>query len=416
MSRIDMRQVGLFAALSDGALREIEATMPIARLADGTVLFEEGARGDSLCVILEGTVEIVKALGTSEEWLVRRLGPGSFVGEIALLEPGGHRSAAVRAVGEVEIASLGRAEFDELLARQPRVAVELVQTLSRRLRETNDATIRDLRAKNRQLEQAFQALQAAQAQIVEKERLERELQLAHDLQQSMLPLELPVLPGFDFAAMMVPAQAVGGDFYDFVDLGRGAVGVVVADVSDKGISAALFMALTRSLIRAEASRDASPPEVLRRVNRHLLDMNKAGMFVTVLYGELHSPSGQFVYARAGHELPLLFDANGESILVPRDRGQPLGVFADPQLDEQCITLPPGGRLALITDGVTDALNMSEEDFGAQRLKAAIRREAGAGAQVVCNGVRQAVKAHEGTAPQFDDFTLVIVSALRQDTR
>ncbi len=144
MSTINMRDVALFATLSDGALEEIAVAMPVTRWPAGTVLFQEGEPGDSLCVVRAGTIEVVKALGTAEEWLVRRMGPGNFVGELAVLEPDGVRSATVRAVSDVEIASLGRAEFDALLARQPRVAAELMETLSRRLRESNDVTIHDL--------------------------------------------------------------------------------------------------------------------------------------------------------------------------------------------------------------------------------------------------------------------------------
>ncbi|MCB0001220.1 MAG: SpoIIE family protein phosphatase [Anaerolineae bacterium] len=410
MSAINMRDVALFAALSDGALDEITAAMPISRWPAGSVIYQEGEPGDSLCIVREGTIEVIKALNTAEEWLVRRMGPGNFVGELVLLEPGSIRSATVRALTDVEIASLGRAEFDALLAHQPHVAAELMETLSRRLREANDSTIRDLRQKNSELETAYRALQEAQAQIIEKERLERELQLAHDLQQSMLPRELPVAAGYDFGAMMTPAQAVGGDFYDFMDLGAGRIGIVVADVSDKGMSAALFMALTRSLIRAEASRGVSPPEALRRVNYHLLDMNESGMFVTVLYGILDTTSGDFLYARAGHELPLVYDRSGATVAVPVSRGQPLALLPDPALDEQCIAIPPGGRLVLNSDGVTDAINRQEQPFGVERLHNLVPNLRDSDAQKLCHAVFNAVKVYEDSTPQFDDFTLVIVNS------
>lgn len=416
MSKVDLRQISLFSSLSDGALREIEATMTVLRLPAGSVLFRENEPGDSMFVVLDGTIEVVKALDTVEEWPMTQLGAGSFVGELALLDPGGLRSAAVRAVSDVEVAALGRSDFDALLARQPRVATELVETLNQRLRRANDTTIRDLREKNRQLETAYHALQQAQAQIIEKERLERELQLAHDLQQSMLPRQLPSLPRFDFAAMMSPAQAVGGDFFDFIDLGSGNVGIVVADVSDKGMSAALFMALSRSLIRAEASRGVFPPEVLRRVNHHLLDMNESGMFVTVLYGILHTVSGEFLYARAGHELPLLFDSQGTEIAVRSGRGQPLGLFPAPALDEQSITVPQGGRLVLNTDGVTDAINDQQEVFGTHRLRELVAALPELSAQSLCDTIFKTVQAFEAAMPRFDDFTLVVVSSSGQRDR
>jgi phosphoserine phosphatase RsbU/P len=286
----------------------------------------------------------------------------------------------------------------------------VLRVLSRRLHQADAATIRDLHAKNVELAQAYADLQAAQEQIVEKEKLERELQLAHDLQQSILPQEMPTLPGYSFAAMMTPARAVGGDFFDFIPVSHEDLGIVVADVSDKGMPAAIFMALTRSLVRAEASRGVFPAEVLRRVNHHLLDMNQAEMFVTVLYGILHGKTGEFLYARAGHELPILLDGAGEAVAVPHTRGQLLGLFPNPDLDEQLITVPRGGRLLLCTDGVADAANAADEQFGQQRLLAAAQQIPVQSAQSLCDELQVTLLAFQGDAVQFDDITLVVVQA------
>ncbi len=236
------------------------------------------------------------------------------------------------------------------------------------------------------------------------------MQLAHELQQSILPQEMPSLPGYSFAAMMTPARAVGGDFFDFIPLGHEDLGIVVADVSDKGMPAAIFMALTRSLVRAEASRGVFPAAVLRRVNHHLLDMNQAGMFVTVLYGILHSKTGEFLYARAGHELPIVLDDAGHAIATPHGCGQLLGLLTDPALDEQVITVPPAGRLLLCTDGVADAANAAGEQFGQQRLLAAARRASVHSAQSLRDELQAALLAFQGGAAQFDDITLVVVQS------
>src|SRR3712207_3101439 len=144
--------------------------------------------------------------------------------------------------------------------------------------------------------------EAAQQQIIEKQRLEHELQLAYEIQTSILPRVLPQLQGYDFGATMVPARVVGGDFFEFVELGDDRVGIAVGDVTDKGMPAAIFMAQTHALLRAEAVRSAAPHEVLRCVNRHVVEMNAAGLFVTMLYGVLDRASASFSYARAGHEL------------------------------------------------------------------------------------------------------------------
>lgn len=410
MNRLDISCVPLFAALPDAARNEIAAGLRPVSLPPGGILIHEGDPGDSFYIILEGEIEIIKALGSDDERLLRVQGRGSFVGEMSLFERNGRRTATVRARTAVEAATMTLADFDALLHRQPALAYEVMRVMSLRLRDADNATIRDLHQKNLQLEQAYAALQSAQVQLIDKAKLEHELQMARAIQQSILPQRLPELPGYDFGALIAPAQAVGGDLYDFIPLGSGSLGIVVADISDKGLPAAIFMALTRSLVRAEALRGVFPAEVLRRVNRHLLEMNDAGMFVTVLYGILHARTGQFLYARAGHELPLVVGPGGDLLAVPTESGQILGLLPDLLLDEEAISLPKGGKLVLYTDGVTDTMNDEGEPFGRQRLSAAVAVHVAAAAQAVCDGVMEAVCSHQGAAAQFDDLTMVVVAA------
>ena len=155
------------------------------------------------------------------------------------------------------------------------------------------------------------------AQLQEMESLEQELRTARDIQRSFLPRNVPTMEGFRFGVIQEPARTVGGDLYDFMALDRDTLGIVMADVSDKGIPAALGMALTRSLLRAEASRRGKPAAVLRSVNLHLLEISDSEMFVTVLYGKLNRRTREFTYVRAGHELPILLNAAGEFMKIPR---------------------------------------------------------------------------------------------------
>ena len=411
-SPLSLDQIAWFASLPADARAELAAIQQLMTLRAGAILFREGERGDTLYLLLDGQVEIIKSLDTPDQRLIRVQGPGALLGEMALLDPDGLRTASVRALTDIRLATLAQANFDALLVRRPSLALELVRTLALRLRDADNATIRDLHEKNRQLEEAYRQLQAAHEQIVEKEKLERELQLAREMQENILPREMPLLPGYDFAALMVPARAVGGDFFDFIPLHGGDLGIVVADVSDKGMPAAIFMGLTRSLVRAEASRGVFPAEVLRRVNEHLVDMNASGSFVTVLYGILHARTGEFLYARAGHELPLLVEAGGQLIPLPHGRGQVLGVLPAPALDEQTIRIPPGGRLLLYTDGVTDATDLRDQPFGLELLQAAVNQSQATSAQALVDELWQVVAAHQGAAPQFDDFTMVVVQSHR----
>ncbi len=407
-----IRQVPLFASVRGTETQFLAEILRESEIAAGTLLFREGEPGSSFYTLVDGQVEIIKALGSSDERLLAVRGPGEFFGEMSLLDPDGLRTASARARTRVRLLEMARRDFDALLQHRPALAHEMVRVLSLRLRESDNATIADLREKNRELAQAYADLQAAQVQIVEKEKLEQELRTAHWIQQSILPRELPHLSGFDFGARMEPARAVGGDLFDFIPLGHNRVGVVIGDVSDKGVPAAIFMALTHSLIRAEASRSASPARVLQRVNHLLMEMNDAGMFVTVLYGVLDGPQGKLRYARAGHELPLLFNPDGMVTPAAHGRGTPLGIFDDVVLDEQTIPLPPGSAVLMYTDGATDLTGPQGILFSLERLQELAQAcLAGCTAQGLCDRVWQALIAYQGTSSQDDDVALVAIRAL-----
>src|SRR5215212_12041016 len=377
----------------------------------GTLLFREGDYGEHFYVVLEGRLEIIKALGTASELLLDARGSGEFVGEMSMLNRDNVRTASVRTKGLTRLLEMRHAELDALMHRHPDLAYEMVRVLSTRLRDANNATIRDLQDKNRQLTQAYVDLQTAQDQIIEQETLARELQVARNIQEHMLPRSLPNLAGFDFSACMVPARVVSGDFYDFIPLDEDRLGIVIADVCGKGLPAALLMALTRSLLRAEASRDSPSIDVLRSVNRHLLDMNDSRTFVTMLYGVLHRRTREFVYVRAGHELPLVIGPDGAVTVPKMGLGQPIGILPQPALDQQTVVIPSGGVLLLYTDGVTEAVDPAGNFFETERLYETARQISGATAQVFCDRLLDAVTTHRGPAAQADDVTLVAVHAI-----
>jgi sigma-B regulation protein RsbU (phosphoserine phosphatase) len=222
---------------------------------------------------------------------------------------------------------------------------------------------------------------------------------------------LPQLEGFDFGAHMEPAEAVGGDFYDIIPLDDDAVGIAIGDVSGKGIPAALFMALTCSLLRAEAARSMTPGETLRSVNRHLLQMSNGRTFVTIAYGILRRTTREFVYVRAGHDPPLIMDRDGRVTVAEPAVGQPLAVFAELELAEATITLSPGHTLLLHTDGATEAMNENSELFGVERLQQEFAALRSASAGATCAGLLRALVAYRGARPQSDDITLVGVHVL-----
>ena len=248
-------------------------------------------------------------------------------------------------------------------------------------------------------------------QLERLSKLELELSLASEIQKSMLPRSFPRLEGYQFGARMIPAKFVGGDFFDFIPLGRDSLGIAVGDVSDKGVPAALFMAMVRSLLRAEAHPGLSPKEVLREVNRHLMDMNDKEMFVTILFGILNGITHKFAYARAGHEAPIFFDTQGSIMRLPKANGQALGVFQSITLDEQTVAFSKGCMMVLYSDGIFDATNRHNESFGFDRIGRTLSRMRQSSAQLACDELIDSVTEHQGGSLQNDDMTVVAVRAV-----
>lgn len=425
MSESLIHNVPLFATIPPDELEQLATELQQDSYPAGAILMREGQPGDGAYIILAGRFEIIKALGTPDEHLFGLRGVGEVVGEMGLLNQDGRRTASARAASDAQVIRLTRADFERLLGRYPTIAYEMLRVLSSRLRDSDDAVIYDLQEKNRQLAQAYadvqaqnqqlaQAyadLEAAQSQLVEKEALEHELRLARDIQERILPRRLPTPPGCDLGARMVAAREVGGDFFDVFPLGSDSLGLVVGDACGKGIPAALFMALTRSLLRAEAARAASPEAALRETNQHLSEISTAGMFITILYGVLDYSTGEFVYARAGHELPLIWEASGVPLTPARANGQPLGMLPDPAIDVQTVQLPSGGTLLLFSDGVTEATNAQGGFFGLEGVQATVQAHPGMPAQQLCDQLVATLTAYRGTSPQADDITLLAVRVL-----
>lgn len=375
----------------------------------GQIILQEGAEGGDVHLIVEGRVEVVKGEGSDETMLAER-GPGDLFGEMGLLERS-PRFATIRALEPTRLLQLPEDSARALLAEQPLLLYRTVQVLSARLRESDLQMIDDLQRKNRELARAYRDLQEAQAAIVEKERLEHELELARDLQQSILPNEFPQPPGFSFAARSRPARQVGGDFYDVIPLSEGHFGLVMADVSDKGMPAAMFMALTRSLIRAEAKRQDSPRQVLLNVHRLLMEMSRAEMFVTVFYGVLDPVRGSLRYARAGHDHPLLFRSGSEQCRSLSAAGMALGFVEEVTLEEADVGLCPGDRLILYTDGIAHAESLTGEFFGIERLHQTVCSAGPLTSQELCDLIFERVSSFQGGAEQYDDMALLLLSVV-----
>jgi serine phosphatase RsbU (regulator of sigma subunit)/putative methionine-R-sulfoxide reductase with GAF domain len=244
-------------------------------------------------------------------------------------------------------------------------------------------------------------------QSLEQERLHRSIELAREIQESFLPECCPEPEGWDLAAEWRAARGVGGDFYDFIPLPDDRLGLVIADVSDKGVGAALYMALSRAVLRAAALTTADPAETLRRANRVLMDDARSGMFVTVFYAVVCLATGEIRYARAGHNPGLLYRARTGEAIDLRPAGVVLGILDDPQLEESVETMEPGDLLLLYTDGVIEAVNEKQQEYGRERLVQALKGCGSAPAEEVLERIDASLHAFVEEQPQADDITLIV---------
>ncbi len=255
-----------------------------------------------------------------------------------------------------------------------------------------------------------QLVREQQAQARARERIEQELRIARLIQQTLLPKELPELPGWRLAAYYQPARAVGGDFYDFIAFDDGRLGLVVGDVTDKGVPAALVMATTRSVLRTAAQGAVSPGDVLERANNLLCPDMPSKMFVTCLYAILDPHTGQLVYANAGHDLP--YQRGSDGVAELRATGMPLGLMPGMRYEEKETTLCPGDSLLLYSDGLVEAHDPEREMFGFPRLMKLMGEDIGE--VPLTEHLLNSLAHFTGPAwEQEDDVTLVTLQRTRE---
>ena len=248
------------------------------------------------------------------------------------------------------------------------------------------------------------------AQELAHETVARELALAGQIQANFLPSNLPDVPGWQLAAMLRPARETSGDFYDVIPLPSGRLGILIADVADKGMGAALYMALSRTLIRTYAVEYDNQPELaLSAANRRILADTGAGLFVTVFYGVLDPTSGELTYSNAGHNPPYHLSARDGNVIQELDRtGVPLGILEGGTWQRRVVHLAPGDVLVLYTDGITEAQNAQGSFFDEDRLREVVRANLGRSARDIQDGVIAQVDAFVSDTPQFDDITMLVV--------
>jgi sigma-B regulation protein RsbU (phosphoserine phosphatase) len=244
-------------------------------------------------------------------------------------------------------------------------------------------------------------------QILEKERLEEQLHVAHEVQSRLLPAESPNVDGYDIAGICIPIYDIGGDYFDYIHLADDRLGVVVADVSGNGIPAALTMTAFRALLRTHARSQLGPSQIMQTINRLLREFTGVADFVTSVYGVLDPKNGEFTYTNSGHNPPILLRVDG-SVKKLECGGPLLSVFENMPYDAGKVTLAPGDVLVLYTDGVVEIAGSDGEEFGLERLTTAVRHSRDLPAEAVMHEIIQATSEFSDSASYGDDFTLVII--------
>lgn len=249
----------------------------------------------------------------------------------------------------------------------------------------------------------------------EKKRLDQDLQTAREIQKVLLPRRAPVLTGWDIDGINLPARQVSGDYFDFIPMGEGKMGVAIADVSGKGIPASLIMAMCRSVIRSQAMEATSPAELLRRVNRLVYPDIKEDMFISMIFLIVEADNPEIQMARAGHDPPFLYRAGSGKVEMLSCKGMALGIDSGSVFDRVCedfsVTLQTEDMLVLYTDGTSEALDQEGMEFGLPRLEQSIVRLAEAGSAALVRQTAEEVTRFIGKQHQFDDITLIAIKKL-----
>jgi sigma-B regulation protein RsbU (phosphoserine phosphatase) len=254
-------------------------------------------------------------------------------------------------------------------------------------------------------------------EAVEKGRLERELQTALQIQTGLLPGSHPQILGWDFATFWQPARQVSGDYYDFVILGdpqsgfESAFGLVIADVTDKGMPAALFMAYTRSIVRASLHQIPVPHQAITQANRLICDESTHGLFVTMFYGELDPSTGELIYVNAGHNPPLHYQSTSGKLERLMPTGIPLGAVEDFGFKQARTVIEEGDFIFFYTDGITEAINADEDEFGLERLEQIVLANCRAPTRELAEVVDQAVVEFARYDYSEDDKTILVIRRL-----
>lgn len=389
-----LRKCTFFTSTSDSAILALAELSELIRLSPGELLFEKGDLGTAMYFVVDGCVRV-----HSGDFVITHLDKGEVFGEVAALSSES-RTASVTSEMNTLLLKLEQEAIYTTMAAQPEAARSMIQALCHRESEIIDEKF---------------------TRMIKARLMENELDIGQKIQKNFLPEVIPTLDGWKMHGLLHPARKVAGDFYDFFLIPKlQCLGIVIGDVCDKGVGAALFMTLFRSLIRSGALYRSSMAtqsghtdlvstlqHAIGSTNRYIASTHaSSSMFSSVFFGLLVPETGQLCYINAGHEAPWIGDTTGVRVQLP-PTGPVIGLFESAEHEIGMAEVRPGEALFAYTDGATDALNPAGEQFSEERLLATFKRATGE-SSAVANFVYATVEGFIGNAEQYDDITMLSI--------
>lgn len=347
-------------------------------IQENEMIFQKGDKADKMYYIKKGALKIVEINKLVEE--------GNVIGEMGLFSPMKTRTASAKCVRKIEAYTINHTEIVKLYYKSPILVFKIMQLSIKRFIENLTEIIKS------------------------KEKIDSELKIAKTIQSNMLPCHFPPFPerrDFDIFATMEAAKDVGGDLYDFFLINENKLAFLVGDVSGKGVPAALFMMITKVLLKHEGMQESRPCQVLSRVNNMLVDENPECLFVTCFLGIIDLETGEVEYANAGHNPPLVYKkATDKFEYLEMNKSFVLGAFAGYRYKTEKMKFEEGDMIFIYSDGVTEAMNIQDELYSEKRLKEKLNETKNKNVTNLITGVRESVKDFAGEAPQSDDITML----------
>lgn len=398
----------VFHGLDVDIVKELSSFGNLKNYPPSDIIIQQGLVGDTFYVLLEGRVAVTQKSIGEEEITLGVVTPGKYFGEMGLLDEVS-RTATCIAMTEVKALEVDRAAFETIMETRPKLAYSVMFHVLSNLRRNESNALNSLVKKAEELEIANRKLQSAQEEIIAAERFKREIEIAGEVQRSLLPKTLPQHDGIEFSAWLAATRA-GGDFYDVIDLDAEHIGVLLGDVGNQGIQASLYMTMVRTLFRTECRRSLSPHKVAMAVHNGIMDVTTVSdMYVNAFYGVLHKPSGMFTYIIAGQEQPFLHRP-GQGIAQLKGRGDFLGLAKTINLVEKRMRTRPGDRLILVSDGIYGSTNAEGDVFSQSTLIDIIKSGKEGSAEELTQSISSALEGWTHSTNPYDrnDLALLVM--------